>query len=289
MKNQKNFLLLIPLFILAVVSFVVLGYQWVGLALGTTESIITLDPLQTDNVEIISLSTTGSLSSNSNSTENSSTDTSTENSSDESSSENTGEVSESTYVTDNGEFTVTSDDTLWEQYTSINIFNGLEIIAPGDHGEFLYTLSNDKDSVIDYTMTINKYEDETLLIPLTFRLKTAEGTYIGSDEWISGDMLEDVISTIQPKNKLSYVLEWQWDAYADDEYDTMLGQSELLTYTMEIIITAYGDGEYMNGIPQTGDSSNLVLIMIALCGSALFVIILVILKKNKKDSVDQAC
>lgn len=273
MKNQKNYLLIIPLFILAVVSFTILGYQWLGLIQSDKENIITLDPLQENNVEVLQMGNTIEVSQNTAQSSTSEVESSSETS--------------STYTTDNGEFTVTSDNTLWEQYTSINIFNGLEIVAPGDSGEFYFTLSNGKDSKIEYTMSIEKFEDETLLIPLTFRLKTDEGNYIGSDEWISGDELEYVASTLSSNNNFSYILEWQWDAYADDEYDTLLGTSETLEYTMTITITATGDSESMNQ-PQTGDNNNIAILVVMLATSAFIFILLVLIRKKKENDDDES-
>lgn len=280
-KISKNYLLLIPLFVLAIASITLWGYQWIDLTSSDNVDIIQLDPLGETNVEIFYTSTTTTTGQNTGNTGDTSSELEDEA---ETSGQESGATTVATYTTDNGEFTVRSDDTLWEQYTSVNIFNGLEIVAPGDHGEFYFTLSNGKDSEIEYTMSIEKFEHETLLIPLTFRLKTAEGNYIGSDEWISGDELEYVASTLSSNNNFSYILEWKWDPYVDDEYDTLLGTSEKLEYTMTITITATGESQSMN-LPQTGDSNNMTMLIIIVVASALMIMVLIFVKrKNEKDN-----
>ncbi len=270
MKKKNNYLLMIPLFVLAAITCTILGYQWMFLISTDTSSIIALNP-QEETVEIISTSENEVATAT-----------------------NTVNATQVTYITENGEFTVSSDDTVWEQYTSINIFNGLEIVAPGDSGEFAYTLANDKICDIEYMMTFDKYEYEEYAIPLTFRLRTAEGNYLGSGEWITADELEDVTSIVSSGDNISYILEWQWvfdtGAEEDNIYDTMLGQNDLLEYTMVITITASGDEEgTVTDLPKTGDDNHIVMLLIILGAAVLGagIILYIRVRDNKKDDEDE--
>lgn len=268
MKNKNNYLLMIPLFVLATITCTILGYQWMLLVSTDVTSIIALDP-QEETVEIISTS---------------------ENEVAMATNTNISSATGITYITENGEFTVSSDDTVWEQYTSINIFNGLETVAPGDSGEFAYTLDNNKVCDIEYMMTFDKYETVEDAIPLTFRLRTAEGSYLGSGEWITADELEDVAATVSSGNNISYVLEWQWvfdtGVEEDNIYDTMLGQSDTLEYTMLITITASGDEEGTStDLPKTGDNNPVVMLLIILGAAVLVggIILYIRVRDNKKE------
>ncbi|MFI3141213.1 MAG: hypothetical protein R3Y27_02770 [Clostridia bacterium] len=294
MKNNKVFLLLIPLFVITFATLAVLGYQW-GLLGGLSATDIDLDP--TDSSSIVaadgSIGSVDESSSSSNSSGNG--DNSDETSGDSSSDSNDGTNSDSNsslqYETtnDTGEFSVVSDNTFWQQNTSVDIFNGLEVVQPGSNGEFVYMLSNGKVADINYTMTINKSEDSAYQIPIVYRLKTLGGDYIGGEDWLSAEELEEITSVVVSGDQITYVLEWQWafdtGSDEDNEYDTMLGQAEGLQYTLTITISAYADSDsVLTDIPNTGDNNAWTIYIAVFAISSLTVIFLAVTRKERKQT-----
>ncbi len=316
MKTTKKYLLLIPLFILAVITCIIVGYKLVSLMPTETSNVIVLDPQDEDGVIINDATDNGNEGDSDNTIGNDSeTDgenTSTNDNINEADNENTTGDSEDgddvdaeglqevspdsdidvddliLYADEDGEFSIISHGVLWEQYTEIDIFNGLDIVAPGSNGEFLYTLANDKDYDIEYAMEIDSNEDDTKLIPLQFRLRLLDGDYYGTGEWISAEELEDVTEIVDPGDSISYVLEWKWEYETgedeDDAYDTMLGESDLLEYTMTIKITATGDVETSaSGYIKTGDDSNVTILLFIVVTAILAIGVLLVVRHNSKE------
>lgn len=130
-----------------------------------------------------------------------------------------------------------------EQTIDFDLFNTLidesnvattngDIIAPGTHGSFSFTLKNVSEVnatyAIDYTIT------ETEDIPVQFRVKLDSGSF---SAW--ADSLDDVAATAiaMTNGQAVYTIEWQWVIDGDNAVDTALGVVGTDTIKVEAKVT----------------------------------------------------
>ena len=187
-------------------------------------------------------------------------------------------------------YQVTDGNTVWQGTTNVEIFkisyeNGEEkitvdggtekVIAPGTENQYAFTLDNSGEYALDYTLTIKAFfGNEEYAIPVTARLRTADGSYAVGSETSFEDVLE--LNRVQEESALgagrqaTYVLDWQWAFEGDDQYDTLLGNlaaagEELsLTITIETVATQCADQDCTSGdIPPTGDDNSILWWLLA--------------------------
>ncbi|MBO7158332.1 MAG: hypothetical protein J6W31_06980 [Clostridia bacterium] len=208
-------------------------------------------------------------------------------------------------------YQVSDANTVWQGVTDVEIFkisyeNGEEkitvdggtdkVIAPGTANQYSFTLDNSGTFALDYTLTMKAFfGNEEYAIPVTARLRTAEGNYaVGSEESFE-DVLElnrvNCEATLGAGRQATYVLDWQWDFEGDDVYDTLLGNlaadgKELsLTIVIETVATQCSDPDNSSGdLPPTGDdNSTFVWLLAAILAFAGIYIVLMAKKRRPID------
>lgn len=210
------------------------------------------------------------------------------------------------------DYQITDGNTVWQGNTNVEIFkisyqNGEEritvdggtdkVIAPGTENQYSFTLDNSGEFALDYTMTIKAwFGNEEYAIPVTARLRTADGDYaVGSAE-----SFEDVLelnrvmceTTLGAGRQHTYVLDWQWAFEGDDVYDTFLGnlaaagEEVSLTIAIETVATQSIDPDNSSGdLPVTGDDhSTIWWICAALVSMAGIYVVLQ--AKNRRGAYD---
>ena len=188
-------------------------------------------------------------------------------------------------------FVVYDENTVWQTETDVEIFsisykndrgditintgNGDKLFAPGTSNEYTFTLENNGDVPLDYSMTMEAWVDGTdLYLPINARVWDYTNKYLLGSPSRSADVLE--LNNVNESGVLGagryayYTLEWEWLFENDNnEYDTMIGDlavDEDLTLTVKIMTTARYDAEpdkpeiIGSGIesPKTGDDMPVV-------------------------------
>jgi len=201
--------------------------------------------------------------------------------------------------------------------------NGEKIIAPGTSNLYGFKVKNNGEVPLDYTVSleVNTYLGENgtySAIPLEWRLLTGDGTAVSN--WKGYNERTEVIreSTLKPLHQDAYTVEWRWafDRGGNaDEADTGMGNiavNQPLGVNATIYIyaeqSAAQDGSSPDappdtppdappgstqgsgtqpglwGIPQTGDSFNVILYVVLLAVSFFGLLILLAAgRKRRKD------
>lgn len=164
-------------------------------------------------------------------------------------------------------FSVSDAKTVWQKSTQVDLFKEAysdaigqylsvesaehsKLIAPGTSNSYSFTLSNDGNAALNYTMTLTgtfALSGESL--PVEVRLKSPEGWLLGSDTvWVPYEALNDIseVKDIAADTDRIYTLDWRWifETKTDDgdAHDTELGNDsaseENTEFTLNISITA---------------------------------------------------
>ncbi len=139
-----------------------------------------------------------------------------------------------------GDLDVTDGNIMWESKTGVDLFkssyggsveslNGEKIIAPGTSNYYDFTVKNNGNIPLDYTISIevDAFPDESDAasnLPLEWRLIdeydrdiTGWNTYTNS----TGSLFSRTLDTYSNDD---YTIEWRWQfERGDDEYDTYIG------------------------------------------------------------------
>jgi hypothetical protein len=171
----------------------------------------------------------------------------------------------------NPKLDIYDSDTVWVSETNVDIFrmtydgdNGItvksessdKLIAPGTQNEYVFTLENTGDVLLDYEMTMEAYVTGTdLTLPVTARVWDYTGKQILGDENNQVDVME--LNNVDEESKLSpgrfavYTLAWEWPyEWGNDEYDTMLGNMAVddeLALTIKINVVSAYDPQSVKG------------------------------------------
>lgn len=171
---------------------------------------------------------------------------------------------------------------------------GDNVIAPGTTNTYYFELENTGNVGLDYQVTMNAYvSDNITSIPVNAKLSDYNGKYIIGSETTWDNVLNVTPETVNETgqlsvgNKMRYVFSWQWPYESDnDEFDTMLGNlsvDEEVTLTIEINAVAMADA-YAEGGFQTGDDTNIGMIMLGAVGSfGMFIFLLALRRKEEKN------
>lgn len=204
-------------------------------------------------------------------------------------------------------FRVTDENTVWKGKTDIEIFrisykngenqitvnsaNGEKVIAPGTENEYSFALENTCKENVKYEMNMQAYfTDGTHAIPVEARVFDHKGNYLAGTAAGYADVLElnkvEDSGTLKPGYVMPYTLQWQWPFEGDDSYDTFLGNLALeedITLTIVINTVASYTPSAEDGLPKTGDTSNIVFFGAVMTISAAGLLLLLLLPKRKKE------
>lgn len=207
-------------------------------------------------------------------------------------------------------FRTYDENTVWSGETDIEIFrvsyengsgqvtvnseNGEKLLAPGTENRYCFALENTGANPVKFTMSMEAYfSDGTHVIPVEARVSSHEGAYLcGSAEGFAPVMeLNGVYDSgsLRPGYIMPYTLQWRWPFEGDDEYDTMLGNlavEEDISLTIVIRTTASYTPDGGSGIPKTGDTSNIGLMLTIMVGSGTALLLLLI-PRRKREGKDE--
>lgn len=175
-----------------------------------------------------------------------------------------------------------------------------KLIAPGTSNLYQFTLRNSGNVALDYTLTMEAYVTGTdLWIPVNVRVWDYTNKYLVG----SADSMVDVmdLNTVNESAELGagryavYNLEWEWPfERGDDEYDTMLGNlavdEDLVLHIVIRTVAEYDENPDDPGTglpPQTGDDSNITLLILLCAGSFVGLCILFIFFRTKREDRDE--
>lgn len=209
-------------------------------------------------------------------------------------------------------FRTYDENTVWTGETDIEIFrisyengtgqvtvnseNGDKLLAPGTENSYSFALENTGSNPVKYQMSMEAYfTDGTHVIPVEARVSSHEGVYLcgsasGYAPVLDLNQVTD-FGSLRPGYIMPYTLQWRWPFEIDDEYDTMLGNlavDEDISLTIVIRTTASYTPEASSGIPKTGDTSNigLMLTIMLTSGTALLILLLPLPKSRGKRRLE---
>lgn len=204
-------------------------------------------------------------------------------------------------------FRTYDENTVWSGQTDIEIFrvsyengsgqvtvnseNGEKLLAPGTENRYSFALENTGSNPVKFTMSMEAYfSDGTHVIPVEARVSGHEGTYLcGSADTFAPVLELNNVSdsgSLRPGYIMPYTLEWCWPFEIDDEYDTLLGNlavEEDLSLTIVIKTTASYTPEGNSGIPKTGDTSHIGLMLTVMVGSGTALLFLLIPRPRREE------
>ena len=207
---------------------------------------------------------------------------------------------------------VSDENTVWQGETKVEIFRmsydnesgevtvrssrGDKVLAPGTGNVYEFALKNTDKLALDFTVSMEAYfSDPALAIPVDVRVSDYAGNYLAGSADAMVDVLElnevEQSSNINPGYVYPYTLEWEWPFESgDDAYDTMLGNMAVeedlsLTIVIKTSASYAEDPKKPGGIPQTGDTTDVVLpiavMMLSMLGLAL------VLSQLRKGDADE--
>lgn len=205
-------------------------------------------------------------------------------------------------------FEVVDDKGIWVAETPVEIFkisyeNGEQqvtvdggddkVIAPGTANTYSFTLKNTGNVPLDYTMSTEVvFSDPDLRLPVNVRMKDYNGGYLCGDaeKMEHASVLNSVSdsATLAAYTNAIYSLEWEWPFESGgaeaDAYDTMLGDLAVeRDITMTVIIRTRAEADIPAEGPDTGDDTNLtMMIAVAAIALALLVVLLILPRIKKK-------
>ena len=208
-------------------------------------------------------------------------------------------------------FRVTDENTVWKGDTQIEIFrvsyengenqitvksgNGDKVIAPGTENSYTFALENTSSGPVEYSMSMKAYfSSDAYTIPVVAKVtRDVEGRYLlggesGYEPVLELSRVEDS-GTLKKGYVMPYTLSWQWPFEGDDTYDTLLGnlaQDEDLTLTIVIETYATYTPDASDGIPQTGDLSQIGVWFTVMLGSAAALLLMFLLPWMRRRGED---
>lgn len=188
---------------------------------------------------------------------------------------------------------------------------GDKVIAPGTENTYSFGLYNTGNVALDYNVKFNAIceiidkdaesgEGEAFSVPVyasvTYTKDSTEHYLFGAageEEPIIQMVDVKHSGTVGKDNYIPYTLHWQWPFELDDTLDTQLGNMaadlELegkeirLTGTIETYAEYAEDPKADDGIPKTGDDSQILFFAGMMAVSALMLVILLIPRRRQEE------
>lgn len=215
---------------------------------------------------------------------------------------------ETSTTSNSGGATIFDTDQTWTTYTQLNIFEhgdttvqgdgtgtASHVIAPGTSNDYIFSLQNDRDYNIKYTVQISGGNDSDYALPVSVQILDSEGNIL--TDWVSIGMLNNISTegNLKQNSDKQYIIRWQW-AYehgteSTDLYDTFLGDKavgeELACHINIKVISEYDytpseESSQPSDPVITGDNSNMMIYIILLVCTAGIVLAIILIKKVKK-------
>lgn len=208
-------------------------------------------------------------------------------------------------------FRVYDENTVWSGQTQVEIFrvsyDGTggqitvqsrgedKVIAPGTANTYEFALKNTAAGPVKYQMSMEAYLQGTdLLIPVQATVRTGMGEYLCGSETQPQPVL--ALNQVQDSGVLSrgyvmpYTLQWEWPFEGDDALDTTLGnlavdQDLTLTIVINTVASYIPEGE--GGIPQTGDTSHILLYTCLMLASLAGLLLLLLFRPRQEETHEQ--
>lgn len=174
-----------------------------------------------------------------------------------------------------------------------------KVVAPGTGNTYEFFLENTGNVPLDYTVKVEAWfgdEDDAsddIIIPIYANLKTLEDKYLlGSASAKAPIILLDGIEnrgSVGVNKVIPYSLEWEWPFELNDEYDTWLGNLAVdqdITLTIRITTQASysADPNTDDGIPKTGDESQVLIFGGLMAASGMMLIILLMPRRRREET-----
>ena len=170
--------------------------------------------------------------------------------------------------------------------TSLDIFNdpklgGKKLVHPFSKGSYVFAVFNNSSSdPLPYSLDVLGTNPED--IPLVFSLQK-NGTYVYGGEGVANMLPLSKVNlseaTLGGKKTDLYTIKWAWKTESD-AVDTAIGNVGTQLYTLTINAT----GTIPDAtIPETGDSSNLIVWVAIVSASMLLLFILPLVRRRKDE------
>lgn len=134
---------------------------------------------------------------------------------------------------------------LWDQETPAHIFSerlgnqgvrtfdGMNVIAPGSNGTFIFAIENPEAYPVEYSITLSHEDENSPRLPVRYRLindvippeLAREEDFILGKQWRAAE--DTVLPSVwlAPDSARFYTLQWQWDP-SDNAVDTAIGTQQ---------------------------------------------------------------
>lgn len=212
-----------------------------------------------------------------------------------------------------GGLTVQDDTKIWYNNTKIDIFehndervksdgtgNADHVIAPGTSNNYTFSLQNDVNYAVKYTLEISGGNDSDYEIPVQVEIFDSDGNSMTENTSVAIAELNDISEsgTLSPNTEKIYTIRWKWDfENGTDDYDTFLGnQAVNEEIACHININVISEYDYDNpdspSLPSddtpviTGDNTNIAFYIIISAVSIVIITVLIVfsIRKKKKKS-----
>lgn len=178
-----------------------------------------------------------------------------------------------------GDLDVTDGNIRWDSKTGVDLFkksyggtaeslNGDKVIAPGTSNYYDFTVENNGNIPLDYTISIEvdafPYENEAALrLPLEWRLVDENGRDITGWKTYTNSTGSLFSRTLDIYSYDDYTIEWRWQfERGDDEYDTYMGNlstESLVGVDATIYVSAEQSAGWTPPVPPAPDEPDITL------------------------------
>lgn len=180
-----------------------------------------------------------------------------------------------------GDFIVSDDDHVWDNQTSLKMFN-VSSIGPGDNGTYNFVVNNSSNRLTKYEIIfdeVNEYQANVL-----YKLKRNDKYVAGDkDTYVKYNALNLPEKELKSGEKDYYTIEWKW---VDADNDTAVGRAASMygaTYTIKVTVNSMEAVEVDEYTPNTVDKigTYVILAIVSIVGIGFIIIFLLINKKKR--------
>lgn len=180
----------------------------------------------------------------------------------------------------------------------VNVNSSKQLTAPGRVNTYVFNVVNNESFKLKFEAKSKSQfiNADGAQIPIEVRMLDHNGNYCvgGEDEWVPAEEMDAFTrnTVLAPNSYAQYTLEWRWPYESgNDELDTKIGKSAIkqtimLEVEVDVVAERASASAPDNGIPYTGDSSNLILwiTVAAVSFAALFVLLVF---NNRRENDDE--